>query len=112
MVQRGSGRALMFQAARVAFICGFISLVGCADESSKPAPAPPGKLTLKSDGVGLVKTTSANGTSMKLDGQFENAAIARRNADGTLTVECHADQPQAEAFMSTHATTAAAPELQ
>jgi hypothetical protein len=101
----------MFQAARVAFICAFVVVVGCSDEDSKPVPAQPGKLTLKSDGVGLVKTTSANGTSMKLDGQFQSAAIARRNADGTLTVECHDEQPHAEAFMS-NATTTAAPELQ
>ena len=101
----------MIQVTRVACFCAFVALVGCSDESPKAAPAKAGTLTLRNDGVGLVKTTTANGTSMKLDGQFENAAIARKNADGTLTVECHDDQPQAEAFMKT-ATTAPAPELQ
>ena len=100
----------MINVARVACICAF--LVGCADESPKAAaPAKAGGLTLRNDGVGLVKTTTANGKSIKLDHQFENAAIARKNADGTLTVECHDDQPQAEAFMKT-AATAPAPELQ
>jgi hypothetical protein len=99
----------MFQVARVACLCAFVALVGCSEEDPKAeAPKP---LTLKNDGVGLVKTTSATGTSIKLDGQFENAAIARKNADGTITVECHDDQPQAEAFMKTAATTQA-PELQ
>jgi hypothetical protein len=112
IVHLGAGGALMIKAARVACICGVIALVGCADESPKAAAPKTGGLMLRNDGVGLVKTTTANGTSMKLDGQFENAAIARRNPDGTLTVECHDDQPQAEAFMSTTATTARAPELQ
>jgi hypothetical protein len=98
----------MIQAARVAFLC--VALVGCADDNAVQPKA--GQLTLKSDGVGLVKKTTALGTSMKLDGQFESAAIARKNADGTVTVECHDDQQHAEAFMSATAAAPAAPELQ
>lgn len=101
----------MIQVARLACICAFAALVGCSDESPKAAQPKPGTLTLRNDGVGLVPTKTATGTSMKLDGQFESAVIARKNADGTLTVECHDDQAHAEAFMKT-ATTANAPELQ
>ena len=102
----------MIQVARVACFCAFAALIGCSDESPKAAAPQPATLTLKNDGVGLVKTTSANGASIKLDGQFESAVIARKNADGTLTVECHDDQTQAEAFMNKPAPAAPAPELQ
>lgn len=97
----------MIQAARVAFLC--VALVGCADDTVVQPKSK--QLQLKSDGVGLVKTTTANGTSVKLDGQFESAVIARKNADGTTTVECHDEQQHAEAFMA-GAVHTHAPELQ
>lgn len=56
-------------------------------------------ITLRTDSVGLVPKTTAKGTTVQLEGRFESAVLARRNADGSLSTECHDHQPAAEAFM-------------
>jgi hypothetical protein len=76
-------------------------MAACAAElPEQPATATsPGTVQLRTDSAGLVQTRTATGTSVKLDGRFQNAMIARRNANGSLTVECHDDTQQAEAFL-------------
>lgn len=56
-------------------------------------------IKLSTDPSKVVVKPTAVGHKIELQGQFESAAIARRNADGTITVECHDDQQTAEAFM-------------
>jgi hypothetical protein len=95
---------------KLGLVCLCLVAFGCG-EDRKTAPPQTPDLTLKHDGVGLVQTQTANGASVKLDGQYENAVLARRNADGTMSVECHDDQAEAEAFV--HGTaTVRAPEVQ
>jgi hypothetical protein len=55
-------------------------------------------ITLSTDGSQLVTRITAKGTSVTLDGTFEQGVIARRNADGTISIECHDDQDAADAF--------------
>jgi hypothetical protein len=71
-----------------------------------------GSLQLRTDSAGLVPTKSAKGTAVKLDGRFENAVIARRNPNGSITVECHDDTDQAEAFLAGQPRDAAHLEVQ
>ena len=41
----------------------------------------------------------AKGTVIKLDQQFQAGVLARRNDDGSLSVECHDEQAAADAFV-------------
>ena len=93
---------------RAGCLFALTTLAGCAGEagdtsktSSKEAAATPvaQPLNLTTDSTGLVEQQTANGVMVQLDGRFESAVIARRNADGTITTECHDEQHQAEAFM-------------
>jgi hypothetical protein len=89
---------------RVAIVCGFVTWAACDGDRPAAEPAPQAKpsslgVQLRTDSAGLVQTRSATGVSVKLDGRYENAMIARRNADGSVTVECHDDTQQAEAFV-------------
>jgi hypothetical protein len=68
--------------------------------SPTPSPSPSLGIQLRTDSAGLTPTRSALGTAVKLDGRFENAMIARRNTDGSVTVECHDDEQQAQAFLA------------
>lgn len=66
--------------------------------SSRAAARPP--ITLTTQSAGLVQQAPPNGkgTMMQLDGRFENAVIARRNADGSISTACHDEQAPAESF--------------
>jgi hypothetical protein len=69
---------------------------GNTTDSSLSAAAKP--ITLRTDSIGLTQVHTANATLIKLDGRFQNAVMIRRNADGTMTTECHNSQQAAEAF--------------
>ena len=56
-------------------------------------------VVLSTESTGLVQTMSAKGIAVQLDGRFQNAVMARRNADGSISVECHDDQDAADAFV-------------
>ena len=56
-------------------------------------------LMLTTDSTGLVPKTTAKATTVVLDGRFESAVVARRNADGTISTSCHDEQVGAESFM-------------
>jgi hypothetical protein len=77
-----------------------------SDEPATASATQP--LALTTDTAGLAPTTTAQGTAVRLEGRFENAVIARRNADGSITTECHDNQQEAEAFMR---SAAAEPEV-
>lgn len=92
---------------RAGCLFALTTLVGCAGDaaepktSSKEAAATPAvqQLNLTTNSAGLVEQQTANGVKIDLDGRFTNAVMARRNADGSLSVECHDEQHQAEAFL-------------
>ena len=67
---------------------------------------------MRADSAGLAQTQAATGSSVKLDGRYENAVVARRNADGSLSVECHDDTQSAEAFVAGTPKAPATQELQ
>lgn len=84
------------------------ALASCGGEPSDPqgsaepqAGVKTQELGLSTSSVGLTKTATAKGTSVKLDGRFESAVIARRDADGAITTECHDDEQEAQAFLRT-----------
>lgn len=83
-----------------------------ADPAQPTTSSALGTLQLRTDGAGLVQTRSAKGNAVKLDGRFQNAMIARRNANGSVTVECHDDNDQAEAFLAGQPRDAANHEVQ
>ena len=56
-------------------------------------------IKLSTDGSKTVVKPTSFGKKVELNGQYENAAIARRNADGSITIECHDEQHAAESFM-------------
>ncbi len=86
------------------------AIAGCnGDSSSTQTPSKPSASTvqpptLTTSSAGLVEQPAVKGVKVQLQGHFENAVIARRNADGTLTTECHDEQESAEAFMQGGAT--------
>ena len=92
---------------RAGCLFALTTLMGCTGDaaepktSSKEAAAAPAaqQLNLTTSSAGLVEQQTANGVMVQLDGHFESAVMARRNADGTLSVECHDEQHQAEAFV-------------
>jgi hypothetical protein len=90
-----------------------ITLSSCHDGASAPVGDEPAArsaaqpVALRTDATGLVQTTTAKGTSIQLEGRFENAVIAHREPDGTIKTECHDDQHAAEAFMQGASASAA-----
>lgn len=81
----------------------FATLASCHDDAGGSGPlaaATQQAIVLSKSSAGLVPTTTAKGTSVDLEGRFQNAVIARRNADGTLVTECHDDPQAAEAFVN------------
>jgi len=84
-------------------VLALATLPGCHDDatgSGQPATgAAQQAVVLNTSSSGLVQTTTAKGTTVQLDGRFQNAVIARRAADGTIVTECHDDPQQAEAFI-------------
>ena len=114
---------------RAGYLFALAALVSCAGDSSstaasaQPASAQPASaqqsvaataqpagasLTMTTDPAGLVQQPTANGVMVQLDDHFQNAVVARRNADGTVSVECHDEHQQAAAFMQGATATATA----
>jgi hypothetical protein len=83
--------------------CGGDASSTSSSSSAASAPAPQAQpqqaIKLSTDPTGLVPVRTAKGVMVKLDDQFQNGILARRNADGSLAVECHDDQQAATAFM-------------
>jgi hypothetical protein len=101
------------QAGCLFVVAALASCAGRGDDAQKStsqasqAAAPAGQgqpLTLTTVGAGLVQQPTAKGTMVRLQGQFESAVVARRNADGTISTACHDEQAQAQAFMQGAAT--------
>lgn len=92
----------LFALAALASCDGDASSTQTSSKQSAATKAQP--LTLTTSSAGLVQETTPKGVKAGLQGHFENAVIVRRNADGTLTTECHDEQQQAEAFMQGGAT--------
>ena len=98
----------MMKFVRAGTLLALAALASCQGESttsSEPsartitAPAPGSQgVTLSTSGAGLVERRTAKGVSVQLDGRFEQAVIARRNADGSISTECHDEQAEADAF--------------
>src|SRR5262245_57896560 len=93
----------LFRAWCVVAIATLAACQGDTDStqtSSKQSEAVVVPLKLSTDSKGLVPKTTALGTTVQLDDHFQNAVLARRNADGTITTQCQDDQAAAEAFLS------------
>lgn len=71
-----------------------------AASTAPAASAPQQAIPLTTQGAGLVQRVNPNGKGamVQLDGQFQSAVIARRNANGTISAECHDEQEPADAF--------------
>jgi hypothetical protein len=109
---------------RAGYLFALAALVSCAGDPSSTASSsktssskqsavstaqPAGtQLTVTTDPTGLVQQPTANGVTVQLDDHFQNAVVARRNADGTVSIECHDEHQQAEAFMQGATATATA----
>ena len=98
----------MRQLLGIVCIVGSIVVGGCQgdgeDKGGSPSentPAPQAApLVLTTSPTGQVVRKTAKGTQVELGGTHEHAMIARRNADGSITTECHDDQHQAEAALA------------
>jgi len=107
----------MTKRLRVACFLTLATLTSCRGNADTPATDDPTaraaqSVTLSTDTAGLVQTTTTKGTTVQLDGRFQNAVVAHRAADGTITTECHDDQQAAESFMQGTSASAAKVELQ
>lgn len=89
-------------------ILGSLVCAGCQGDSEdkggspsatspKPQAAP---LVLDTQPAGHAARVTAKGKVLDLGGSHEHAMIARRNADGSVTTECHDDQQTAEAALA------------
>lgn len=94
---------------RTGCLGALVMLAGCAgDSSTAPSSSRSGaaarsaqqpiQLTTQSAGLTQQAAPSGKGMMMQLDGRFENAVIARRSADGSISTACHDEQQPAEAF--------------
>ena len=95
----------MTKLLRLGCLLAVVTLSSCHDEASAPAGNEPAAraatqpVALRTDSAGLIQTTTGKGTSIQLEGRFENAVVAHREPDGTINTECHDDQHAAESFM-------------
>lgn len=86
------------------------ALAGCDGDSSstqtspKPSSSTVQPLTLTTSSAGLAEQQMPTSVMVQLHGHFEQAVVARRNADGTISTECHDELQSAEAFMQGGAT--------
>lgn len=67
--------------------------------AASTAAQPQQAIRLTTASTGLARQVTPKGVKVQLDGHFQNAVLARRNADGTLSTECDDEQQQADAFM-------------
>ncbi len=68
--------------------------------SAQPAAPQAAPLVLTTSPTGQVARTTAKGKVLDLGDSHQHAMIARRNADGSITTECHDEQQQAEAALA------------
>jgi hypothetical protein len=57
-------------------------------------------VVLSRDTSTLHVVSGAKGKQLKLDGNFQSAAMARRGADGSIQTECFDESAEADAFLS------------
>jgi len=94
---------------RAGGLCALAALAGCAGDSSSTsssgqpvassAKAAQQAIKLTTQSTGLVQQVTPKGVTVQLDERFQSAVLARRNADGSVSIECHDDQQEAEAFV-------------
>ena len=96
---------------RAGCLLALSALASCGGDPSSSAPSSKEATTsaASTTGQAITLTTSSaglapeaapkGGTMVRLEGHFQSAVIARRNADGTITTECHDEQAEAEAFV-------------
>lgn len=101
----------MKRLVRAGCFLAVVVLASCRGESSEPtsddteAAATTKAVVLNRDASGLVRTRApGGGVQLRLDGRFEQAVMAKRNADGSVSTECHDDQHEAEQFLQRPAT--------
>lgn len=102
---------------RAGYLCALFVLTSCAGDSSSTSSSSSSKqsavsaaqpvqaVKLTTDGTKLVQKATPKGVMLEHDDHFQHAVIARRNADGSLSTECHDEQHEAEAFMQGAAAT-------
>lgn len=90
-----------------------VLVAACGRDGTAPAPTSTdqqkqqevkGAVLLPRDAQQLRAVRTAKGTQLKLDGNFESAAMVRRAADGSLQTECFDEAQDAEAFMANTST--------
>lgn len=57
-------------------------------------------IVLKRDTKSLRVVSTAKGQQLRLDGNFQSAAMIRRTADGSLQTECFDESAEADAFLA------------
>ena len=72
---------------------------GTQTSSNQSAATAVQPIKLTTDSTGLVKQTTAMGTTVQLEERFQSAVVVRRNGDGSLSTSCHDEQAGAEQFM-------------
>jgi hypothetical protein len=72
---------------------------GAPGTGTSTSPLQQQAVVLSTESTGLVQTVSAKGIAVQLDGRFQSAVMARRNSDGSISVECHDEHDAAEAFI-------------
>src|SRR6188474_1042490 len=110
---RGSGRNQLSKRITLCavWLIAMAALAGCRDtadqSTAEPETASIGQpVVLRTDDTGLTQTRTAKAVKANVEGRFENAVLARRNADGSLTTECHNTQEGSEAFLNAPVTAA------
>jgi len=86
-----------------------VLLTSCQGDSSADEPAAASRVQgvpVSADTSGLAQTTTIKGTKVQLGRRFQNAVAAHRNTDGSITIECHDNPQDVEAFMQRTAPTA------
>lgn len=101
---------------RAGYLCALLVLASCmgdasstsssSKQSAASAAQPVQAVKLTTDSTGLVQKATPKGVVLEHDDHFQHAVIARRNADGSLSTECHDEQHEAEAFVQGAAATA------
>lgn len=83
-----------------------VLMAACGREETAPAPTATeqqdvkGAVLLPRDAQQLRAVRSARGTQLRLEGNYQSAAVVRRGADGALQTECFDEAQEAEAFMA------------
>lgn len=80
-----------------------LSLSSCATGATLDQPAP-------SDGSSApTQVATPNGIRVSLDGRFRSSLVARRNADGSISSDCHDGSPSGASQLRAAAPATSAP---